>query len=244
MSEGAVKMPKDVCVLGDSVILGVVYDEARSRYSILRDGAVTSLTRGLGMRVHNLARMGQTSVEARERFAEAIKGGLKADALLIELGGNDCDLNWAEVGADPDSDHSPRIPVPVFKEAIADIAHMADANGMAPVFFTLPPLAPLKFFDWVTKDGIPKDNVMRFLGDLSRIYRWQELYSLSMMKLASEIGAPLIDIRERFLVQKNYEDRICLDGIHPNAGGHALMKKAISDFFGSRSGRLGSLAPA
>ena len=156
MSEGAVKMPKDVCVLGDSVILGVVYDEARSRYSILRDGAVTSLTRGLGMRVHNLARMGQTSVEARERFAEAIKGGLKADALLIELGGNDCDLNWAEVGADPDSDHSPRIPVPCSK-GDSRHAHMADANGWR----------RLSRFPWLRssrlghEDGIPKDNVMR-----------------------------------------------------------------------------------
>lgn len=232
-------MPEEVCVLGDSVILGVVYDEDRGRYSVLRDGAVTSLTRGLGMRVHNLARMGQTSVEARARLEDAIRGGLKADSLLIELGGNDCDFNWAEVGADPDSDHSPRIPVPVFKDAMADIVRMAASNGMAPIFFTLPPLAPDKFFDWVTKDGISKENVMRFLGDLSRIYRWQELYSLAVMKLASEIGAPLIDIRERFLMQKNYEDAICLDGIHPNAGGHTLMKKTISDFFGIRSARLG-----
>ncbi|HNZ08582.1 MAG TPA: SGNH/GDSL hydrolase family protein [Bacillota bacterium] len=232
-------MPEEVCVLGDSVILGVVYDEDRGRYSVLRDGAVTSLTRGLGMRVHNLARMGQTSVEARARLEDAIREGLKADSLLIELGGNDCDFNWAEVGADPDSDHSPRIPVPVFKDAMADIVRMAASNGMAPIFFTLPPLAPDKFFDWVTKDGISKENVMRFLGDLSRIYRWQELYSLAVMKLASEIGAPLIDIRERFLMQKNYEDAICLDGIHPNAGGHTLMKKTISDFFGIRSARLG-----
>jgi len=221
----------DICILGDSVLLGVVFDEQKDKYSILRDGALTAFTRGLGMRVSNLARMGQTSVQAEERFHKAIDGGLQASAVLIELGGNDCDMDWAEVAKDPDAEHYPRVSIPAFRAAVEAIISLALQKGMKPILASLPPLDPSKFLDWVAKDAASKVNVLRYLGDVGRIYRWQELYNLELARISSEKGLGLIGLREGFIGRKGYQELICKDGIHPNSDGHAIMKETICSYF-------------
>ncbi len=221
----------DICILGDSVLLGVVFDEQKDKYSILRDGALTAFTRGLGMRVSNLAKMGQTSVQAEERFRSALDGGLQASAVLIELGGNDCDMDWAEVAEDPEGKHFPKVSIPAFRAAVESIISLALQKGIKPILASLPPLDPFKFLDWVAKDAASKMNVLRYLGDVGRIYRWQELYNLELARISSEKGLGLIRLREGFLDRKDYQDLICKDGIHPNSEGHAIMKEAICGYF-------------
>jgi acyl-CoA thioesterase-1 len=224
----------DICVLGDSVLLGVVFDEAKGRYSLLRDGALTAFTRGLGMRVTNLSRMGQTSLDAKQLFTDAVNEGLCSTSVLIELGGNDCDLDWEEVARNPEGDHLPKVSIQAFKETLRSIISMAREKGIRPILATLPPLDPSKFFNWVARDAAAKENVLRFLGDIDRIYRWQELYNLELVRIASEEKVSVFGLREAFLEKKGYQGLICKDGIHPNSNGHMIMKEAILSYFSSK----------
>lgn len=224
---------KEYCVLGDSVILGIVYDEEKGRYSILRDGPIAEIVRLPHVHVTNMSRMGQTSVQAEEKFRSAVDSGYRADVVVIELGGNDCNFDWRVVSEDPSRNHGPLVPLADFRDSLRSIISIARGSGITPIISTLPPLAPAKFFDWITREGLSKANIMSFLGDISRIYRWQELYSLEAAMVALESGVRLMPLRDVFLAEKEYQKNICKDGIHPNAQGQRLIKAAIGQYFAS-----------
>lgn len=224
---------KEFCVLGDSVILGIVYDEEKGRYSILRDGPIAEIVRLPGVHVTNMSRMGQTSVQAEEKFRSAVESGYRADVVVIELGGNDCNFDWRRVSEDPSSDHGPKVPLGEFRSSLKSIIGIARGAGIIPIISTLPPLAPGKFFDWITREGLSRANIMSFLGEVSRIYRWQELYSLEAAMVALESGVRLMPLRDVFLAEKEYQRNICRDGVHPNAQGQRLIKAAIGQYFAS-----------
>ena len=165
---------KEFCVLGDSVILGIVYDEEKGRYSILRDGPIAEIVRLPGVHVTNMSRMGQTSVQAEEKFRSAVEAGYRADVVVIELGGNDCNFDWRRVSEDPSSDHGPTVPLGEFRSSLKSIIGIARGAGIIPIISTLPPLAPGKFFDWITREGLSRANI-ELMGEISRIYRWGAL---------------------------------------------------------------------
>lgn len=221
----------NICILGDSVLLGVTYDDARSRYSILRDGALTAFTRKLGFKVQSLCRMGQTSPEASDRFKEALESGLRPDAVLIELGGNDCNMPWDDIAANPAGDFNPAVSLGYFRGTLRGIIRTAAKYKVKPLVCTLPPLAAGKFLDWVAKGDDKRISILSYLGDAERIYRWQEMYSLEAARVAAEESAELVDLRGSFLSMKGYQNLICSDGMHPNAEGHRLMKEALVSSF-------------
>lgn len=221
----------NICILGDSVLLGVTYDDARGRYSILRDGALTAFTRKLSFKVQSLCKMGQTSPEAAKRFAEALESGFRPDAVLIELGGNDCNMPWDDIAANPSGEFNPAVSLGCFRGTLRGIIRTAAKYRIRPLVCNLPPLAAGKFLDWVSKGDDKKQSILSYLGDAERIYRWQEMYSLEAARIAAEESAELVDIRGGFLSMKGYQDLICSDGMHPNAEGHRLMKKALISSF-------------
>lgn len=222
---------KEYCVLGDSVILGIVYDEAKGKYSILRDGPIAEIVRLPDVHVTNMSRMGQTSVQAEKRFRTALQSGYRADVVVVELGGNDCNFDWRGVSDEPLKNHSPLVSLNDFRSSLKSIISLAKTNGITPILSTLPPLAPVKFLDWITREGLSRANILSFLGDVSRIYRWQELYSLEATMVALEAGVKLMPLRDVLLAEKEYQKNICPDGIHPNAQGQRLIKAAIGEYF-------------
>ena len=236
----------NICILGDSVLLGVTYDDSRGRYSILRDGALTAFTRKLGFKVHSLCKMGQTSAEAALKFTEALESGLRPDAVLIELGGNDCNMPWDDIAAKPDGEFSPAVSLGFFRGTLRGIIRTAMKYGIKPLVCSLPPLAADKFLGWVSKDEASKLSILSYLGDSERIYRWQEMYSLEAVRVAAEESAELVDLRGSFLSMKGYQDLICKDGIHPNAGGHRLIKEVLVSSFeeAAKAGSRSSAATA
>ena len=221
----------NICILGDSVLLGVTYDDVRGRYSILRDGALTAFTRKLGFKVHSLCRMGQTSPEAALKFREALESGLNPDAVLIELGGNDCNMPWDDIAANPSGEFNPSVSLGYFRGTLRGIIRTSRKFGVKPLVCTLPPIAADKFLDWVSKGDAGRSSILTYLGDAERIYRWQEMYSLEAVRVAAEESAELVDLRAGFLSLKGYQDLICSDGMHPNAGGHRLIKDALVSAF-------------
>ena len=101
-------------------------------------------------------------------------------------------------------------------------------NGSKPVLLTLPPIDPKRYFKWVSK-GLNAANILAFLGDIQNIFSWQGLYSGVVSELSETFRIPLIDIRSAFLKEKNFNEYLCDDGIHPNSKGHLLISKTIEE---------------
>ena len=217
-------MKERLRIWGDSVLMGIVFDESLNRYTILKDNCISKLKSMLAFPVENHASMGCTATKAlRTVESKPLTGGGLA---LIEFGNNDCDMDWATVAGDPEADHLPKTPPTQFGGQLEALTiHIRDA-GMQPILVVPPPLFAPRYFDWVTR-GLDSAAVMVFLGDVQRIYRWQELYAVAVLRTAVKLNCQVLDIRTPFLECKYYENLLCIDGIHPNAAGHALMLETM-----------------
>ena len=151
---------------------------------------------------------------------------------LIEFGGNDCDYDWAQVAQRPLDPHQPKTPLEIFLSQLREMVHLAKQKGMEPVMMTLPPIHAERYFNFFTRGGLNRENILLWLGDIQFIYRWHERYNAAVIRVAKECGCLLADVREAFLGQRHYEDLLCADGIHPNEKGHILMDGVLEDYGG------------
>lgn len=217
-------------VWGDSVLKGVIYDESRRKYTTLEENNAALISRDTGLDIKNNARFGLTAPKARKLLLSALEKGVDCEAAIIELGGNDSDFNWESVAAHPDDEHIPHTPLDVFRSCITDMVNALRKNNIIPILVNLPPIDAEKYFAWITRNGLSKSNILKWLGDIHRIYRYHECYSLAVTNLARTLSCSLIDVREAFLLEVNYSRLLCVDGIHPNSEGHMLMNKAFSEY--------------
>lgn len=221
-------MVNSICVFGDSIIKGVVFDSIRGRYIFLKNSFANLFGLRTGIRVENYAKFGCT-ITAGKQIIEKHQAELPGfEYTVLEFGGNDCDYNWKAISERPDDIHIPNTPLDVFENLYSETIDNVTAAGSKPVLFSLPPLDARKYFSWLSR-GLNAENILHWLGDVEHIYRWQEMYNLTVMKLAAIKNVPLIDIRRAFLENKNYFNLYCEDGIHPNEDGHALISSVIRD---------------
>ena len=224
---------KNVSVWGDSVLKGIIYDENRQRYKYLEQNTTIKKMAELGMDVKNNAKFGMTAPKARNLMLSALEKGVDAEVAIIEFGGNDCDYKWAEVAEHPEIEHQPNTPLDVFKRSITDMVQALRKHGITPVLMNLPPIHSEKYFAWVSK-GLNAQAILSWLGDKELIYRHHESYSLAIMNLSKSLSCDLIDIREPFLLKRDYYNYLCEDGIHPNEKGHEILNQTLFDFAQSR----------
>ena len=209
-----------ISLWGDSIGKGIVYDAQRGRYSIYADNLFSMLKRSLTIPVDNYALMGCTAPAGAERMRRAqLREGSLA---VIEFGGNDCDMPWSEISADPEGEYEPRTPLGAFGEAIQDMIAQVRSQGAIPVLVTPPPLDANRYFEWVSRKLLP-ENIMRYLGDVQYIYRWQEHYAGAVRRIAAEAGCALCDILDQFLMLRRIDRLLCVDGIHPNQDGYTII---------------------
>lgn len=216
-----------IAVWGDSLLKGVVLDEAAGRYRILKDNVVSQCAKLLGISIQNRSHFGLTSGKGKELLLSDLDTDQDFSAAILEFGGNDCDYNWAEVAERPDDAHIPNTPLDQFTDNVRVMINSLKAQDVPIVVVSLPPIHSVRYFNWITRTGLSQENILRFLGDVEHIYRHHERYSMAVTRLACEMGCHLIDIRDAFLAEKHYEDYLCLDGIHPNQKGHQLMRDAL-----------------
>lgn len=215
-------------VWGDSIAKGVIFDEARGRYAVCRENCLQRLSREDGISIENHAVMGQTSDVGLERMCAAGENGELEEGrvAVIEYGGNDCDLDWRAVSEHPEREQFGKVPLERFVRNLAGMVARAREAKMLPVLVTPPPLVARRYFDWICR-GLNGENILKYLGDVDHIYRWQENYARQVRALADALNVCLVDIRTRLLEGGDLEEMMCVDGIHPNARGHECIYEMV-----------------
>lgn len=213
-----------ITVWGDSLLKGVVLDDIAGRYRILKDNMVAQCARLLDLPILNRCHFGITSGKGKEIIINDLSKGKPCDLAVLEFGGNDCDYDWAKVAATPDAPHIPNTPLEEFEQNVQEMITLLKQQDIPILIPSLPPLHAQRYFDWITRNGLDRQSILQFLGDVQHIYRHHERYSLAITKVALQNNCHLVNIRDAFLQQKNYQDYICADGIHPNQKGHQLMR--------------------
>ncbi len=217
----------DVCVFGDSIAKGVVFDAAKRRYEVLKNSFVNLAGRALELAAKNYSKFGSTVKKGAETVLGHLGEARQSEYTLLEFGGNDSDFDWRAIAENPDDVHLPKTTLDEFSKIYDGLIKEIKGEGGRPVLLNLPPVDPHRFFNHYTH-GLDRDAVLSWLGGSDEyIYRWHEMYSIEAEKLARHNDVPLIDIRTPFLMNKNYADYLCEDGAHPNESGHALISFTI-----------------
>lgn len=221
----------NICIWGDSVMRGIVYDDDACKYIFLQNSCIPETAKNFDINYINNSKFGMTAPKALEKMKKTLKeNDFKPDFALIELGGNDCDFDWNEVAENPDIDHQPNTPMDEYEQSIIKMIETLREKDIEPVLTNLHPIDPVKYFDWITKDGLSKEAILKWLKDVFKIYRFQELYSLTISKISQQLNVRLIDIRKAFLRAGNLMELLCKDGIHPNEKGHKIMTDCLISY--------------
>ena len=214
---------------GDSIMKGVVFDG--ERHHTTENCFASILSHRIGKPLINCAKMGHTIADGWKMFERHRQQLQSGDTALIEFGGNDCDFPWAEIGNNPDTEHSPRTMLALFKEKYTSLIATLKGMGVRPLLFSLPPLQSERYFHYFTRamNSLQKENIMRWLdGNIEFIANWHEHYNLAIYQIGAFTNTQVIDISSCFLSHPDYHDYICSDGIHPNEQGHRLIAAALA----------------
>jgi lysophospholipase L1-like esterase len=216
-----------VAVFGDSIAKGIILRSDLNKYGLINLDVNKILESQNNIEIDNYSKMGCTVTKGLsivERHQDKLA---EYDAVFLEFGGNDCDFNWAEVSDYPDKNHLSKTPIEEFVEKYTKIIDIIKEHKGNPIALSLPPLNPKKYFKWFSA-RLNKRNIMRWLGDINMIYRWQEMYNLQVAELCNTLRVPFINMRGVFLQNNHYTDLLCEDGIHPNEKGHELIYRTIA----------------
>ena len=216
----------NVTVYGDSILKGVVLEEGK--YVVAREWE-QRLAERFGLRIQNRSRFGSTIQKAMSRIEKDSQTPCaEPEYALLEFGGNDCDYDWAAIAAAPEEAHDCKTPPEQFLDCYRRAVALLRGSGRTPVLATLPPINAERYLRFLCRDGLSRENIVRWLGDVEHIYRWQELYSQLVEQLAREEKTPLVDLRLPFLRDTRApETLLCADGIHPSRSGQDLIYRAF-----------------
>ena len=166
--------------------------------------------------------MGATVTKGLSLVEHDVQRGMDARWALVAYGGNDSDFDWEAIAAAPEQEHLPHTVLPEFIEKLRCAVQELASAGVQPVLMTLPPIDGQRYFQFISRraDG---GSILRWLGDVGRIYRHQELYSDAVAALAMTEGLPLIDVRRQFLPMRDLPRYIAADGIHLTMTGYRCL---------------------
>ena len=229
----------NVYLFGDSVARGIILNE-EGRYTPIKDYFGALAAEKLGIHLVNKAMFGCTitkGLEILRRFASSassvgspVESHPASGIALLEFGGNDCDFLWNEVAEKPEAEHVPATPLESFSRKYAEMIDSLRSTGLRPAIMTLPPLVSERYLDWITRNGLDRRAILKWLGDVQQIFRWHEGYDAAVRKIAAVKACPLLDIRKAFLARSDYRDFMCEDGIHPNRAGHRLIEASLEAY--------------
>ena len=219
-----------IVAYGDSITKGIIYDDKKSKYATLKENFTSIIDNKIKGPVYNAGKFGNTIIRgALKMYNDVIKKS--PDIVLVEFGGNDCDYKWDEIAKNPEMEYKPNTDISTFRETLLSMIDTLKNNHIVPVLLTLPPLDPLKYFNWISKeDSTSEKNILHWLGTKDRLFTWHNSYSKMITQVANETDTVLIDIRSEFLKHNDYTRFLCKDGIHPNIDGQSLIATVILNF--------------
>lgn len=218
-------------IYGDSLLKATVPDEdMHYRFHLPEVMAQYPTDR---LEVVNRAKMGATVTKGLSLVEHDVQRGMDARWALVAYGGNDSDFDWEAIAAAPEQEHLPHTVLPEFIEKLRCAVQELASAGVQPVLMTLPPIDGQRYFQFISRraDG---DSILRWLGDVGRIYRHQELYSDAVAALAMTEGLPLIDVRRQFLPMRDLPRCIAADGIHLTMTGYRCLFDTLAGWIRER----------
>ena len=185
------------------------------------------------LEVVDRAKMGATVTKGLALVEHDVQRGMDARWALVAYGGNDSDFDWEAIAAAPEQEHLPHTVLPEFIEKLRCAVQELASAGVQPVLMTLPPIDGQRYFQFISRraDG---GSILRWLGDVGRIYRHQELYSDAVAALAMTEGLPLIDVRRQFLPMRDLPRYIAADGIHLTMTGYRCLFDTLAGWIRER----------
>lgn len=218
-----------VSIYGDSIMRGTVID-AQHRYHSTVNGLLQNITKKFDIFFKNRAHFGITVKKGQQILEKDLAEGLKCDYALLEFGGNDCSFNWQNVSENPKLAHLPNTDPKEFEERLLVMTLQVKQSGATPILMTLPPLDAERHLDFISI-GKDKKNILAWLEDVQMIYRFHELYSSAICRVAKATQSILVDVRAAFLSEHSLKPLVGNDGVHPTPAGYHLICKTFSDFF-------------
>lgn len=215
---------KKIKIYGDSILKGVMYNEELKRYRLC-GYRFDELTES-GIEVENNCKMGATIEEGLEIMKDTLGDCDSETVVVLEYGGNDCNYDWAAVSDNPDGEFLPNTPESKFTEKYLEMINYARSKGATVAICTLVPIDSQRFMNWIAR-GLSYDNILRWLGDINRIGKWQEHYSNLASKVANTANCILLDLRSAF--KESMGSLLGIDGMHPSAEGHSMLRKVFQN---------------
>ena len=211
-----------VKVYGDSIFKGVLLEGGK--YVVNRFWE-TQLAARFHLSIQNLARFGCTIPKILPVIRRDSQDKCTEEEIaVLELGGNDCDYDWARISQDPDAEYDCKTPPAEFIQEYREAVRLIKKSGRTPTLMTLPPIHSERYLGFICRNGLSRANILRWLGDVDAIYRWQDKYSQMVEQVATEENTRLIDLRKAFPRDaKSLEPYLCDDGIHPSRLGQELI---------------------
>ena len=218
-------------IYGDSLLKATVPDEdMHYRFHLPEVMAQYPTDR---LEVVNRAKMGATVTKGLSLVEHDVQRGMDARWALVAYGGNDSDFDWEAIAAAPEQEHLPHTVLPEFIEKLRCAVQELASAGVQPVLMTMPPIDGQRYFQFISRraDG---GSILRWLGDVGRIYRHQELYSDAVAALAMTERLPLIDVRRQFLPMRDLPRYIAADGIHLTMTGYRCLFDTLAGWIRER----------
>ena len=215
-----------VTVYGDSILKGVLLENGK--YTVNRE-LERRLGADCGLEIRNRSRFGCTISKAMDLIRrDSARPVVDMEYALLEFGGNDCDYDWSQISADPGRDYDCKTPPESFQRSFREAIRLLRGSGRTPVVLTLPPIHSERYLRFICRDGLSRENILSWLGDVEAIYRWQARYSAMVEEIAAEEGTELIDLRSAFLQDgRRSEELLCADGIHPSRSGQDIIYRVL-----------------
>ena len=166
------------------------------------------------VRLINAGVPGDTTAKARARFGRDVQRH-DPDLVIIQFGVND---SCVDVQA---GKTKPRVPLTVYWDNLAFFVEALRARGSAVILMTPNPLL------WTDELRQRYGKPPYPLDDRWGFNLFNAEYAEAVRRIAKNKEVPLIDLYQRFrdydAQERQTADELLLDGMHPNAAGHAMI---------------------
>jgi lysophospholipase L1-like esterase len=170
---------------------------------------------GSSLSVHNAGVPGNTTKDARDRFARDVLAH-KPRVVVIQFGLNDAAVDvWRHPPAT-----APRVPLAEYEQNLRWIVATLREHHAKPVLMTTNPTRwTPKLRELYGKPPYRPEEADGF--DAPVLAR----YNQTVRTIARQLNVPLVDVHAAFAAKN--PDKLLLDGMHPNDAGHQLIAELL-----------------